>query len=214
MPTKRTPAQIWKELEKEAREEEEIEKIASLSDAELDAELAAGGFDVAKERAEARAVREDLERRVAARKKAAETEPEKEAPRPKTRPRLPEPEPRRLPPVVWFAAATIAAAAAGGLVYALTHPSAPPPVPSPPAPSSAPAPVIPSQRLIAASDMRRRAFAECEASRWAECIARFDDARMMDPAGDRAPEVQAAREKASIELERKEPKLPGRPGPP
>ena len=68
MSTKRTPAQVWKEIEKEARDDEEIERLASLSDAALDAELGAAGFDADKERAEARAVVEDLERGVVARR--------------------------------------------------------------------------------------------------------------------------------------------------
>jgi hypothetical protein len=147
---------------------------------------------------------------------ASDAAPEKQAEkaepsppeRPEARPRPWAPEKQRLPPVFWFAAATVAAAAAGGLVYALAHPGAPPPVPSPPTPSSAPAPEPPSQRLIAASDLRRRAFAECQASRWQECVARFDDARMLDPAGDEAPEVEAARGKALAEMDRKVPKPP------
>ena len=214
MNAKRTPEEILRSIEEPTTLDEELdaelESVLAMSPEQRRAELEAAGFDMKELHAKADAFAEKLGEQVA----APEKKTEEPTPRPKARPRPPEPEPRRLPPVVWFAAATVAAAAAGGLVYAMTHPSTPPPVPSPPAPSSAPAPVIPSQRLIAASDMRRRALAECEASRWAECIARFDEARMMDPAGDQAPEVQAAREKASHELERKEPKAPGRPPPP
>jgi hypothetical protein len=195
MSTKRTPAQIWKEIEKEAREDEEIERIASLSDAALDKELAAGGFDVEKERAEARAVVEELERGVVARRaKQVEAQARVRSLRPPSRQR---------PLALWVVAAAVAATAAGGLVYALTHPGAPPSVPPVPAPSSVPTEEPPSQRLIAAHDLRDHAFAECGASHWEECIARFDDARMLDPAGDGAPVVQAARDKARHELERK-----------
>jgi hypothetical protein len=195
MPTKRTPAEIWKDLEKEAREDEEIEQMASLSDAALDEELAAGGFDVEKERAEARAVVAELERSVVARR-AKQLEAG-------ARVRSLRPPSRRRPLAFWMAAAAVAATAAGGLVYALTHPGGAPPAPPVPTPSSAPAPEPPSQRLIAASELRTRAFAECEAQRWEECVARLDDASRLDPAGDTAPEVETARTKARHELERK-----------
>ncbi|HEY3819506.1 MAG TPA: hypothetical protein VGL81_20190 [Polyangiaceae bacterium] len=195
MATKRTPAQIWKDLEKEARDDEEIERLASMSEAALDEELAAGGFDPKKERAEAREAVADLERAVVARRvKQAEAGARVRSMKP----------PRKRPLALWVAAAAVAATATGGLVYALTHPGgAPPEQPSTPAPSSSPAPEPPSQRLIAASQLRTRAFAECEAQHWDTCLARFDDARMLDPAGDAAPEVQAARTKAEDELHRK-----------
>jgi hypothetical protein len=45
--------------------------------------------------------------------------------------------------------------------------------------------------------MRRRASAACEAKQWAECIARFDDAKLVDPDGDSASDVQAARQQAT-----------------
>ena len=105
MPSKRTPAQIWKDLEKEAREDEEIEKLASLSNDALDAELAAGGFDVEKEKAEARAVVEELERSVVARR-AKQVEA-------KGRVRSLKPPPPQRPLVWWVVAATVGAAAAG-----------------------------------------------------------------------------------------------------
>ena len=203
MNAKRTPEEILRSIE-EPTLDEEIESVLAMTPEQRRAELEAAGFDMKELHAKADEWTEKLE------------EKEKAPPRakaPKGRPPMPETT-RRLPPVFWFAAATVAAAAAGGLVYALAHPGAPPPAPSPSAPSSAPAPELPSQRLIAASDLRRHAFAECEASHWPECIARFDDARMLDPAGDQAPEVQAARANARDELERKQPKLPGPPKPP
>jgi hypothetical protein len=196
MATKRTPAQVWKEIVADARDDEEIERLASMSDAALDEELAAAGLDPAKERAEAEAVVAELEHRVAARR-AKQMEAEARA-------RSLRPPSRRRPLAFWLAAAAVGTMAAGGLVYALTHPSAPPPAPHvPPVPSSAPTEVPPSQRLIAASELRKRAFAECAASHWDECLVRFDDARRLDPAGDSAPEVQAARDEAERQLQRK-----------
>ncbi len=195
MPTKRTPAEIWKELAAEARDDEEIERLASLSDAALDEELAAGGFDVAKERAEAQAVVDELERGVVARR-AKELEAGARA-------RSLRPPSRRRPLAFWLAAAAVAAMAAGGLVYALTHPVAPPAPHVVPVPSSAPAPESPSERLIAASELRKHAFAACAASHWEECLARFDEASRLDPAGDQEPAVKAQREKAEWERGRK-----------
>jgi len=65
-------------------------------------------------------------------------------------------------------------------------------VPSVPAPS----PDLPVPPLVAASQLRSRAFAECAAKRWEECVARFDEAKRLDAAGDTAPEVRAARTEA------------------
>lgn len=196
MSTKRTPAQIRKEIVEDARDDEEIERLASLSDAALDEELAAGGFDVAKERAEAEAVVAELERGVVARR-AKQMEAD-------ARVRSLRPPSRRRPVAFWLVAAAVGTMAAGGLVYALTHPGAPAPAPpTPSVPSSAPTPERPSEKLIAASELRKRAFAECAASRWDECLVRFDEARQLDPAGDSAPEVKAARDNAERELDRK-----------
>ncbi len=198
MPTKRTPAEIWKEIVAEARDDEEIERLASLSGTAIDAELAAAGFDVAKERAEAQAVVDELERGVVARR-AKELEAGARA-------RSLRPPSRRRPLAFWLAAAAVAAMAGGGLVYALTHPGtppAPPVVPAPSVPSSAPGPESPSERLIAASELRKHAFAECAARNWEECLARFDEASRLDPAGDQEPAVKAQREKAESERGRK-----------
>jgi len=197
MPTKRTPAEIWKEIVAEARDDEEIERLASLSDAAVDEELASAGFDVAKERAEAQAAVDELERGVVARR-AKELEAGARA-------RSLRPPSRRRPLAFWLAAAAVAAMAAGGLVYALTHPGAPPPVlPAPSVPSSsAPAQKPPSEQLIAASELRKHAFAECAARNWEECLARFDEASRLDPAGDQEPAVKAARDRAQSEIGRK-----------
>ena len=169
--------------------DEEIEGVLAMTPEQRRAELEAAGFDMKELHAKADAW-------------AEKKEPSRSQ-RPQVRSRPPMPERQRRPPVFWFAAATVAAAAAGGLVYALTHPGAPPQVPSPPAPSSAPAPELQSEKLIAASDLRRRALAACEASRWDACLSQIEEARMLDPAGDEAPEVKAARKKAVDEIDRK-----------
>jgi len=197
MPSKPTPGEVWKQIVRDARDDEEIEKLAAMTGPELDEELADAGFDVDEVRADANALREKLERSVAERKakEAAARVPVRS-----TRPQAVRPPPRRMPPMVWFVAATVGAAAAGGLVYALTHPGGTP-VPAPPAPpSSVPAHEPAPEDLIAASDLRRRAFGDCASRRWAECLAGLDDARKLDPAGERSPAVQMTRQQAEHQL--------------
>ena len=55
----------------------------------------------------------------------------------------------------------------------------------------------------AAADLRRRAFSACEAKQWSDCLARFDDAKRIDPAGDEEATVKAARREATRALEGK-----------
>jgi len=44
------------------------------------------------------------------------------------------------------------------------------------------------------ADLRDMARGPCRESRWKECLELLDEAARLDPAGDRAPEVQAARD--------------------
>jgi hypothetical protein len=197
MASKRTPGEIWKQIVVDARDDEEIEQLAAMTGPELDRELADAGFDVAEVRADANAIREKLERSVAERKAK---EVEAQARVRSTRPQASRPQSRRVPGMVWFVAATVGAAAAGGLVYALTHPGSTQ-VPAPPAPpSSAPAPEPSPADLIAASELRRRAFGQCAAKRWTECLAGLDRAKTLDPATDRSPGVQMARQQIEHQL--------------
>jgi hypothetical protein len=57
--TKRTPAETWKAI-MDAADEDEMDRILALSDAELDAELRADGFDPAVERAKGVALADEL----------------------------------------------------------------------------------------------------------------------------------------------------------
>jgi hypothetical protein len=191
MPPKRTPGAIWKQIVDEARDDEEIEKIASMSPAQLDKELKDAGFDLDDVRADADAFRQKLERSVAERR-AKQLEAQ-------ARVRSLRPQPRRRPVVVWLAAATVGAVGVGGIVYALTHPGAPP-APSPPGPSSVPVHEPSPADLIAASDLRQRAYDDCAAQRWTECLAGLEGAKKLDPAGDRSSEVQLARQQAEHQL--------------
>lgn len=186
--TKPTPQQVWQQLLDEAGDDA-IEAVLALTPEQVEAELAGAGFDVAEERAKAERFLEDL----AAGGQTAAQAVEAVAPGPPA----PLAARRRRPrtALVLLAAATTAAAA-GGLVYSVLHPHPNPPAPSPePSPSPVPAPTaVPD--LVAASDLRQKAFAACEARRWSDCLADLDRARALDPAGDDAPDVRSTREKA------------------
>jgi DNA-directed RNA polymerase specialized sigma24 family protein len=54
----------------------------------------------------------------------------------------------------------------------------------------------PTPKEQAAAELRREAFAACDAHRWSECLQGFDEARRIDPSGDAALDVQAARKAA------------------
>jgi hypothetical protein len=44
-----------------------------------------------------------------------------------------------------------------------------------------------------AAELRRKAFEACDAKRWKECADHLDEARTLDPEGERLPEVQNKR---------------------
>jgi hypothetical protein len=191
MPTKRTPPEpILKELVEQARDDEMVEELASKSDAELDQELAAAGIDVEKERAEAQAFRRKLEKSAAERRAKLAAKAQADAAKPATdnegsgvRGSLADaqrrmPRPLRRGPLAAFIAAGVTAAAAGGIIVSQIRP---PPVTDPP-PSPA--------------EIRRDGVEACKSRNWQQCLEKLDFARDLDPSGDRAPEVQAARRAA------------------
>jgi hypothetical protein len=181
------PAATWERLEKLAVKEE-AERVAGLSDAELDADLASRGHDPQAVRARGAALAARL---MQDRGKAFGSVMAPVAPAPQ---RVPEPRRRRRPVVVLLAAAVLVAAA-GALAYVeLRQPSSPPHVPTlppPPAPAPAPGPL-----LVSAAELRASGLAACKDLRWADCVADLDRARELDPAGDSGPEVVAARRRA------------------
>jgi hypothetical protein len=188
----RKHADLWRELVDEAGEAE-IDRAASVSVAEAEAELKAAGFDIAAERAKANAFVD------APRGEAASVTP-KEAtpPDPKAAPPDPETTRRKRPrPVVVWLAAAAAVAAAGGALYALDsgpdRVGTPPPPPTP----TRRAPVPSADPLAVATELRRKAAAACDAKQWSACLAALDEARAVDPEGDGAPAVKALREKAA-----------------
>jgi DNA-directed RNA polymerase specialized sigma24 family protein len=75
------------------------------------------------------------------------------------------------------------------------HVAAPPPEPSESAPPPAPTP-----RDIA-DETRRRALHACDLGDPDACLRGLDEARSLDPAGDRAPRIQRARDRAERAIE-------------
>jgi hypothetical protein len=183
--SERKHADLWKELVDEAGDDA-IDRAATVSVAQAEAELAVAGFDVAAERAKAAAF-------VEAPGSAVSSSPATE-----TAPRAPEPtlHKGRRARVLWLAAAASFAVVLGGAVYASLQ--SPPPVghAPPPTPSGS-APVVPTaDDLAIAAGLRHKAAAACDAKQWRVCLADLDDARAVDPEGDDVPAVKMLRDEA------------------
>jgi len=155
----------------EQEEKDDAERILAMSDEELDAELAAGGYDPQAVRAKGRALGAQIE--SAAR-----------------RARL-----RRGAAVGAVATAVIAIATA----WYLSRRSAPPSiVPEPilsPSPSPTPTP-SPGPK-----ELRLEAMTACDRKEWQRCVQLLERAQALDPAGDLAPDVKAARDRAARGLD-------------
>jgi hypothetical protein len=187
----RKHADLWRELVDEAGEAE-IDRAASVSVADAEAELKAAGFDVPAERAKATAFID------APGGEAASATPDETPPAPKATPPAPETPRRKRPrPVVVWLAAAATLVAAGAALYALDpgpdRVGSPPPPPTP----TRPAPVPSADPLAVATELRRKAAAACDAKQWRACVAALDEARAIDPGGDGAPAVKALRAKAA-----------------
>jgi len=189
---------LWKHLVDEVGEEE-IERAASVSVQQAEAELTAAGFDVPAERAKASAFLDALAGGESVEEPKSPVVAVAEAPAPAAVRREPS---RPRPAAVWLAVA--AATVAGGALYAGLHPpSAPTAGPAQP-PHTTPPPFQPTlPALVTAADLRRQAAAACDAARWSECLAHLDAARTADPDGDDAPTVKAMRERALREVREK-----------
>ncbi len=157
-------------VEDDARE---MDRIAGLTEEQIERELAAAGIDPAA----ARALSDRLGRMVG---------PQTAAP-PAPRKRR-----RRGPPAVWLIAGALAL---GGLAFLgrpggeIAHwldgqePSARPDTPSPT--------WLASHVMTRASDLRDEAHADCGARRWRACFDKLEEARRLDPAGDDEPFARA-----------------------
>jgi hypothetical protein len=178
----RDPKDLWNDLLAEAGESE-IDEAASVSVEQAERELAAAGFDVKAERANAAAFLDELEGKPA--------QPPASAPAAAPRRRRPR------PAVLWLAAAATATAT-GGLLYAALHNPTPAPSPAPSSPPTTPStsPTPSTPPLIASAsptDLRLQARAALDAGRPVDCLSLLEQARALDPAGDAAPDVTKLR---------------------
>jgi len=120
-----------------------------------------------------------------------------------------------------WAAQIAAALALGALAFFLLRdrerpqpiaPIATTSVTAPPSASLAPEPPPPPENP--AIELRRVALEQCVNKAWTPCLKGLDEAAKLDPAGDVAPEIQAARKLAKDALSPKiAPPLPKKPGP-
>ena len=171
-----THADLWNKLVDEAGEDE-VDRAASMSVEQAEAELKAAGFDVAEERAKANAFLDALE--------GTTRQPAKEPPAPaKTVARRPS----RRPAAVWLAAAASIGAVAGGTLVSTFETVPLVAKPAPREPSAA--------ERDAAAQLRRDAAAACNARQWSVCLAALEKARAFDPDGDDAPAVKSLRDQA------------------
>lgn len=58
-------------------------------------------------------------------------------------------------------------------------------------------PPIANEDAARAEELRKEAFEKCLSEQWTECVDKLDRAKKLDPAGDRQPTVQMARENAA-----------------
>jgi hypothetical protein len=204
--SKRKPQDLWKQLVDEASEEE-IDRAASVSVEQAEAELAAAGFDVAAERAKAAAFLDALEHGAEEPREPEVAGAEATAPGPpavaavaQVAPPAGRRRPRRAV-VLLAAAATVTVGA--GVLYAAMH-RAPEPALPPPLPPSTPLPApSPGPDLVAAARLRHQAAAACDAKQWTECLDALDRARAIDAAGDDTAPVRSLRNRANAGLEQK-----------
>jgi hypothetical protein len=184
----RSPEAIWKVLEQQSREDEAVEAqvqaIAAMSDAELDAELRGFGLDPTALETQALALL-----KVAGSGDGAVQAVDAHAPAAFARPA------RRRRPVavaVWLAAGAAAVTAGGALIYSMVR-EHPPEQPAPP-PSPVPAP-SPAPELVAMTPAQERTAAAEALSHGnaAECLRLLDDARVNDPEGDTPAAIQKLR---------------------
>jgi hypothetical protein len=167
---KRTAEEAWDALE-QMSVDDEVDRVLSLSDEELDAELARGGVDPDKVRARGEA--------LAARMATSDVQ------RPENVVRLENtkrPDKGRAPAslrvrwVAWLAAAAVSGSAA---TFAVVNAN-PGLVAHPPPPPDA-------------ARLREDGLTACDRHDWARCLELLDQAKELDPEGDRSPHIQDAR---------------------
>ncbi|HEY1697254.1 MAG TPA: hypothetical protein VGG39_34070 [Polyangiaceae bacterium] len=216
MNTPPTLEQLWEELVEEAGEEE-IAAADAMSTTEVEAYLAASGFDVEAERAKAAAFLDDLAGRTKAKDatapqakdsiaaKATGDTPARDASTPaKPASAKARSGGRRVSPAVLLTAAAVAAAG-GAAMYAAIHEKGGGHDQAVPEPSS-PVPAVRERDLVAARDLRAKAQAAMGEGQPDVCVKLLDQAKAKDPAGDQAPDVVTLRQRADDAMV--EPPLP------
>jgi hypothetical protein len=208
MTDKRTPREQWRFalslLDAEDRADRaEVRRIEALSDEALDAELAAKGVDPAKARAIGRETVEKFEReqgiasavpavpagRVVPLRKGLEKGEKGE-----------KGEKRVAWPVLLVAAAAVVVI--GGMIaVALTWKGGgedirPDTYDAPP-----PAPDVDAALIAQAEELRKRAFADCAAEQWLDCLVGFVSADKLDPAGANERHEVEAKAKANAAMD-------------
>jgi hypothetical protein len=201
---KRTPEQVWDTVHADAVDAE-MDRVAKLSDEEVDRELADAGFDPAAVAADAAALRSRLAKAEAAVAQEREAVASDLLPGSGQASR----DARAVASLVDRRRGIVRTVALLAAVFAfvlvplillpwLWGPRREVARPTPPeetASSTAIASATPSLRDEAEA-FRRSAANECAAGRWVDCMMSLDRAREMDPAGEATHEVQALRNAA------------------
>ncbi|HEX8793487.1 MAG TPA: hypothetical protein VF765_21240 [Polyangiaceae bacterium] len=209
--TRPTAAQVWRRLVEEAGEDQ-IAAVLSMSQEQVDAELAGAGLDLQTERQKADRFLEDLlSGALDESPSSVPTSAVVAIAQPQHRP---EPWHRRRPRTALVLLVAATAGIAAGATYVAMHQEPAPAPSSPPPPEPAPAPsptasVIPD--LVAAADWRSKAVAACDAKDFETCLADLDIARALDPDGDDTPLVARTRDRAIKGVLEKRPPKPPKP---
>jgi hypothetical protein len=160
---KRSAAEAWEALEDMAAQDE-LDRVLSLSEKELDAELAEAGFDPERVRAKG----EEVAAKILGRASADVAAPARR--------------PGRAP---WFTLASAAALAAAAAVALFVGPT---PdghrVASPPGPTPA--------EVKQAAELSRKGLDECASRAWRACLEDLRAAQGLDPSWKDDPRVTAA----------------------
>jgi len=182
---KRSPEQLWRQLTDEAGDDP-VDRAASVSVAQAEGELGEAGFDVAAERAKADALLAEIEAETSTSRQVVPAEPKKSTASAQVVPIARGKTARTVAPSWWRPRRTwwvAGAAAAAAVVTALSIPTV----------VTSPLPTKPRSPAQDAAALRREALAACDAQRYRECAERLDEARALDPEGEKAPEVRAVR---------------------
>jgi hypothetical protein len=186
---KRTPEEAWKALETMSVDDE-VDRALGLSDAELDAELAAGGLDPKRVRERGNALGEQLEQRIEEKAKARAKATNAQTPvshEPPSEPAGTAGGADAPPKVVPFRrarwVALLAAALGGGAVVAMSGGGLPT-----------------RSALDRANELRASASKACAAGQWRACLDALDQAKGLDPDGDRTDAVREERRAAQSAL--------------